>query len=240
MKKINKAAVLALSLILAICKFSNKAYAEDTAWDIENTLNISECKQGDIVTMSVYLKGSNTSSRQDISSMSGILEYDSSLFAVETTDILPAENEKVQSCSFDRSSGSFDIKYSSDIAIEDGGMLLQIRLHTAADASIGKTTLCVTQMKWNVSANQQIVEIEHRVPARITIAKAEILAVVGDINQDGKVNLTDAKIVMQHYNGMKTLSDQQKKNADVNDDGKVNLIDAKLIMQYYNGEITEF
>ena len=95
-------------------------------------------------------------------------------------------------------------------------------------------------MKWNDAAGRQAVEIEHRVPARITIAEAETPAVAGDVNQDGKVNLTDAKLVMQHYNGAKTLDSRQKENADVNGDGKVNLTDAKLIMKYYNGEITGF
>lgn len=171
----------------------------------------------------------------------GTLEYDSSLFTVEKADIIPAESGKVQSWSFDQKSGTFDIQYSSDITIQDGGMMLQIRLHTASDASTGKTTLCVTQMKWSGSASQQMVEIEHRVPARITIAEAETLAAeVGDVNQDGKVNLTDAKLVMQYYNGAKMLDGQQKKNADTNGDGKINLTDAKLIMKYYNGEIAGF
>ena len=154
--------------------------------------------------------------------MEGTLEYDSSLFTVGKTDILPAESGKAQSCSFDPSTGVFAIQYASDIMVQDGGLMLQIRLHTAADASVGKTTLCVTHMKWN-DAGQQTAEIEHRVPARITIAKAEIPAADGDVNQDGKVNLTDAKLVMQHYNGARTLDSQGKKNADVNGDGKENL-----------------
>ncbi len=240
MKKVKRAAAVLIGLMVAVLGFANNTYAEEAAWDIENTLDISECRQGDTVTMSINLKGSGTSSPQEIHSMKGMLEYDSSLFTVEKADILPAEGEKVQSCSFDQSSGTFDIRYSSDITVQDGGRMLQIRLHTAADASTGKTTLCVTQMEWESSAGGQPVEIEHRIPARITIAEAEAQTVAGDVNQDGKVNLTDAKLVMQHYNGAKTLDSQQKKNADANGDGKVDLTDAKLIMKYYNGEITTF
>ena len=239
-KRINKAAAVLISLAMVICGSAMDAYADGAAWDIENTLDVSECRQGDTVTMSVNLKGSGTSSTQEIVSMEGTLEYDSSLFTVEKADILPAGDGKAQSCSFDPSTGVFAIQYQSNIAVQDGGQMLQIRLHTAADASIGKTTLCVTHMKWTDAAGQQAAEIEHRVPARITIAEAETLAVAGDVNQDGKVNLTDAKLVMQHYNGAKALDSRQKENADVNGDGKVNLTDAKLIMQYYNGEITEF
>ena len=240
MKKVKRAAAALIGLVVAVLGFTNDTYAEEAAWDIENTLDISECRQGDTVTMSINLKGSGTSSPQEIHSMEGMLEYDSSLFTVEEADILPAEGEKVQSCSFDQSSGTFDIRYSSDITVQDGGRMLQIRLHTAADASTGKTTLCVTQMKWESLAGGQPAEIEHRIPARITIAEAEAQTVAGDVNQDGKVNLTDAKLVMQHYNGVKMLDSQQKKNADANGDGKVDLTDAKLIMKYYNGEIKAF
>lgn len=241
MNRIKKAAAALISLAVAVCGFSINVYADGAAWDIENTLDVSECRQGDIVTMSVNLKGGGTASVQEIASMEGTLEYDSSLFNVEKADILPTEGGKAQSCSFDSSTGVFVIKYSSDIVLQDGGLMLQIRLHTAADASIGKTTLCVTHMKWTDAAGRQETEIEHRIPARITIAESETLDEdIGDVNQDGKVNLTDAKLVMQHYNGAKTLNSQQKKNADVNGDGKVNLTDAKLIMQYYNGEIAEF
>ncbi len=152
MKKVKRAAAVLIGLVVAVLGFTNDTYAEEAAWDIENTLDISECRQGDTVTMSINLKGSGISSPQEIHSMKGTLEYDSSLFTVEEADILPAEGEKVQSCSFDQSSGTFDIRYSSDITVQDGGRMLQIRLHTAADASTGKTTLCVTQMKWESPA----------------------------------------------------------------------------------------
>lgn len=240
MKRINKVTAVLIILAMAVCGFSIDAYADGTAWDIENTLNVSECRQGDTITMSVNLKGSGPVSAQEITSMEGTLEYDSSLFTVGKADILPAESGRAQSCSFDSSTGVFAIQYVSDITVQDGGLMLQIRLHTAADASVGKTTLCVTHIEWNDAAGRQTADIEHRVPARITIAEAEIPAAAGDVNQDGKVNLTDVKLVMQHYNGARTLDGQEKKSADVNGDGKVNLTDAKLIMKYYNGEITEF
>ncbi len=87
----------------------------------------------------------------------------------------------MQSCSFDQSLGTFDIRYSSDITVQDGGRMLQIRLHTAAGASVGKTTLCVTQMKWESSAGSRPIEIEHHIPARIMIAETEAQTVAGDV-----------------------------------------------------------
>lgn len=134
MKKVKKAAAILIGLMVTVLGFASDTYAEEAAWDIENTLDIPECRQGDTVTMSINLKGSGASSPQEIYSMKGTLEYDSSLFTVEKADILPAEGAKVQACSFDQSSGTFDIRYSSDITLQNGGRMLQIRLHTAADA----------------------------------------------------------------------------------------------------------
>lgn len=235
MKKTVKLAALVFSLCTASA-FSVRAYADTAEWEIENNLDISECRQGDTVTMSVNLKGASASASQEIDSMSGTLEYDTSLFNVEEADILPVEAPNVQECSFDRESGIFKVQYTSDRTVKDGGLLLQIKLHTAADASTGKTTLCVTDMQLKSAKNEQNIEIEHHVPTKITIARVEATS-IGDVNQDGKVNLTDAKLVMQYYNGAIDLDAQQEKNADTNSDGKVNLTDVKRIMQYYNGEI---
>lgn len=65
----------------------------------------------------------------------------------------------------------------------------------------------------------------------VDAAESEI---AGDVNLDGKVTLTDAKLIMQYCNKAKKLSAVQKKNADVNGDGKINLVDAKLVMKIYN------
>lgn len=248
MIKIRKLVAVALGLLLGMHAFSYKMYAEDNlasmadnaVWDIQNALDIPDCKQGETVTLSVHLKGGGVSKEQDILEMSGILEYDNSLFIVEKADILPVENSKVQAWSFDASSGMFRVAYESAVTVQDGDLLLQIQLHVAANASTGKTTVCITNMEWHGTDNGQMVEVEHRIPAQLTIAKADINAVVGDVNLDGRINLIDAKLVMQHYNGVKSLDGQQKKGADTNGDGEINLLDAKLIMKYYNGEINEF
>ena len=70
----------------------------------------------------------------------------------------------------------------------------------------------------------------------------------GDVNGDDKVNLIDALMIMQHYNGVRTLSSvegagevgSEMERADVNRSGTVTLVDALLIMKKYNGEILDF
>ena len=73
-------ALICLVTVISICSDRVSAAA---AWDIENTLDVSECRQGDVITMTVSLKGVNASAAQEIVSMSGTLEYDTSLFTVE-------------------------------------------------------------------------------------------------------------------------------------------------------------
>ena len=70
----------------------------------------------------------------------------------------------------------------------------------------------------------------------------------GDVNGDNNINLIDALMIMQHYNGVRTLSSvegagevgSEMERADVNGSGTVTLVDALLIMKKYNGEIADF
>jgi len=55
---------------------------------------------------------------------------------------------------------------------------------------------------------------------------------LGDINDDGKVNVLDVVLVMRHVLEIEELDQDQEKYADVNCDGKVNVQDVSLIMQY--------
>lgn len=53
----------------------------------------------------------------------------------------------------------------------------------------------------------------------------------GDVNGDGKVNSTDARLVLQYTVGLKELTETQLERANVNDDNAVNSSDARLILQ---------
>lgn len=81
--------------------------------------------------------------------------------------------------------------------------------------------------------NEESIKIESNNETTIQIKPEYEL---GDVNQDGKVNARDAKMVLQYFNGNITFSDEQKTLADVNSDGKINARDAKLILQIFNGK----
>ncbi|MBN2440480.1 MAG: leucine-rich repeat domain-containing protein [Spirochaetales bacterium] len=70
----------------------------------------------------------------------------------------------------------------------------------------------------------------------------EVVAVssIGDVNQDGSIDITDALIVAQYSVGLDPLEFTAPLNAgDANMNGSVDIVDAMLIAQYYVGLLTE-
>ncbi len=68
----------------------------------------------------------------------------------------------------------------------------------------------------------------------------EIRWTLGDVNDDGKINLKDVNLIVSYYNGNADLTEEQLKAADVNGDGKINLKDVNMVVSYYNGNIDQF
>ena len=60
---------------------------------------------------------------------------------------------------------------------------------------------------------------------------ADISSKKGDVNGDGKVDLTDAQTVLRAALAITGLNENAQKCADANGDGKVDLTDAQLILK---------
>ena len=63
---------------------------------------------------------------------------------------------------------------------------------------------------------------------------------LGDVNNDGKINMLDAILVQKHGIGLTALTDTQLQIADVTGDGNVNIRDAILIQKYSLGLLSGF
>lgn len=61
-------------------------------------------------------------------------------------------------------------------------------------------------------------------------------ASLGDVNGDGKINSTDALLILQSATGLVKLTENQNKLADVNCDGKINSSDALQVLLYATGK----
>jgi len=73
----------------------------------------------------------------------------------------------------------------------------------------------------------------------VTVEKAPEY-ILGDVNNDKKINTTDARETLLSYVGRKQLTATQKLAADVNKDGIINTADARQILLYYVGKINKF
>ena len=59
----------------------------------------------------------------------------------------------------------------------------------------------------------------------------------GDVNEDGKINVKDVRILDSYILGNKVLTSQQLRNADVNGDGKVNNLDQTILFKCVSNRI---
>ena len=62
---------------------------------------------------------------------------------------------------------------------------------------------------------------------------------LGDVNNDGSIDIVDALLIAQYYVGLDPANFDIA-NADTNCDGSVDIIDALLVAQYYVGLVTSF
>ena len=60
--------------------------------------------------------------------------------------------------------------------------------------------------------------------------------VKGDVNGDGRLDVTDLSKTAAHVKGKKSLSDEQQKAADLSGDGKVNVADISLMAAHIKGK----
>lgn len=125
--------------------------------------------------------------------------------------------------------GNDDTKFTGDF------LTLEFQPRTT---SVGKTQI--------TPAIKELRDVSGVADLKSSLAKDEISVQfvegkkLGDVNQDGSINLLDATYVLQAYNGVRKLTETQEKLADVNGDKKVNLVDVLKIMKYCNGEIKNF
>lgn len=61
-------------------------------------------------------------------------------------------------------------------------------------------------------------------------------AISGDVNNDGSVNISDAKLVLENVVGLTNLNESQIKLADVNKDDLVDINDVLAILKYISAE----
>ena len=100
----------------------------------------------------------------------------------------------------------------------------------------------IRQAKWNIVKATDLAGINEALTSLglDTIGGDEPEVKLGDINCDGKIELSDAVLLIKYCNGQTTLTKDQLANANLNGDSKIELADAVMLVKYCNGVISEF
>lgn len=165
---------------------------------------------------------------------------------VELPSSLVGRHIKGVAVSYTGGEGFFDA-YVDDVVLQSPGdesAMLQTAIATASalemesetlDAAIesGKAVLNSDSAKEKLAAMKAIDAV---LRAEMVISTAQ----AGDVNGDGAVNTTDARLVLQYAVGKISDSDLDLSVADVNGDGQINTTDARLILQFAVGKINNF
>ena len=121
----------------------------------------------------------------------------------------------------------------------DGGIHNVMDIHSTADRDKYQE---IRQAKWDLLKTTDLEGINKILTSLNleNITPAEPQVTVGDINDDGKIDIEDVSQLVLAANGYITLSDTAQKAADVNDDGKIDIEDISQMVLFTNGYITSF
>ncbi|MDE7478969.1 MAG: hypothetical protein K2M91_13675, partial [Lachnospiraceae bacterium] len=166
------------------------------------------------------------------------INYDKDLFAYKKLEVNSKLKDKFELEDINPTDGQIKASFLAKQNITDVGSLLNLTLETKESTPVGTTSdvkITVTQV-----ANHEEESLKGT-GAVYTVTLADSSEqMLGDVNNDGKIDREDALCILQYYNDVKALTDDEKTAADVDKNGTVDLVDALRIMKYYNGEISEF
>lgn len=175
------------------------------------------------------------------------INYDATLFDYKSLEVDSSLADKIALKDANSTEGQIRAAYVAGQDITDVGSFLNLTLEAKDSAQAGTAsdvTVEITQVanyeeksldgtgaKYTVTLKDNSVNPNPPGPSGQKL---------GDVNNDGNIDLLDALCILQNYNGVKELDNNAKTAADVDKNGVVDLVDALRIMKYYNGEISGF
>jgi hypothetical protein len=114
-------------------------------------------------------------------------------------------------------------EYSGTINI-NGGQRYSLRMEYYENSGVA-----VTRLSW--SSSLQATEL---IPQSRLYSEGQQPENIGDVNNDGNINIVDALLVAQYYVGLNP-SNFDSTRADANCNGSINSVDTLLIAQYNVG-----
>ena len=171
------------------------------------------------------------------SAMTMKFDYDTSLMTFKEYT-MPAKVRNyliLKTMKNDTSSGEVSLSFAGkkDLAFTGEFIVLKFLLNPT---SVGSTESLKISVENMINASHKDVAADE-FTTTINFVEGYQL---GDVDMNGSINLLDVTFVLQNYNDVRNLTDEQAELADVNRDGKVTLVDALLILKYVNKEIVAF
>ncbi len=241
--------ILVFAIVLSLCIVSISAESSEQL-TVTQTYSV---KAGDVIQYTVYL---------NINSNNKICSLDAATFYSDNLQLAP-EYDKYGDLDLDKMfpilgintvnnltgvPGKLIYNYSSALGgvrfNEDGSVLATFRFIATADgtATVSTKTKCLAMMdsKTNmviiVDQDEGLI-LKDNFTFSDTITKTGTAKMYGDVNGDGKVNVSGDAVSIQRYAAGQTLKNFDDTVADINSDSKINVSgDAVYIQRYAAGQ----
>lgn len=105
------------------------------------------------------------------------------------------------------------------------------RLNTISDTEPGRLEISVLYDE-NSDFQQEFAKLPESVRSEAQRVSALHSVAVGDVNQDGRVDVTDAVLLSKAVNGSVTVSDAQRETMDCDGDGDITANDVTTLMRF--------
>ena len=142
-------------------------------------------------------------------------------------------------------SPSFDVKENNRLVLTE----IQQDLTTNTDNYVylmwiseictGDITTCDSTVNQNKYSNKKFnasIKIEASTKSKKELVRTK--AAIGDVDEDGTIDLADKMEIAKHVKNMITLTNQKLLNADINADGKVDYVDVQLMSEFLSIKFT--
>lgn len=173
-----------------------------------------------------------------ISAFNLSVEYDSAVLEVEdeegagygyTDEFKESYQNGMLSCN-DKNNSAVVFAGAKTSAASYSGTIARIKFRVKEGQSATKIVLKVGTV--GVESDQGVEKVTISNPnIDYTIVLKELPSIPGDVNQDTKVDLTDAQLVLKAALKIISLNEEQRLLADVTMDGKVDLADAQIVLK---------
>lgn len=121
----------------------------------------------------------------------------------------------------------------------NGGIHNVMDIHSTADRDKYQE---IRQAKWDLLKTTGLEGINAILNSlnleQITPAKPQVT--LGDVDDNGEINMDDAALLIRYCNNLTTLTDKQRAAAELNGDREINMDDAALLIRYCNNLLASF